>query len=151
MSVARRLTDYRFLTAFFLAQRVQSFRNRLKSLARDRVTTYLGQTVSAFLDFFQGTINALEPLDVANDQVAIPLKRVESLCIVLELDSLTSAPPSYIRFIRLSCSSRREKIRAQAKQLLALLFHKRCIKSNFDGLHIWLRRRFHSGAGAIMP
>src|SRR6202035_1317284 len=97
LSVARRLTDYRFLTAFFLAQRVQSFRNRLKSLARDRVTTYLGQTVSAFLDFFQGTINALEPLDVANDQVAIPLKRVESLCIVLELDSLTSAPPSYIR------------------------------------------------------
>ena len=52
LSVARRLTDYRFLTAFFLAQRVQSFRNRLKSLARDRLTTYVGQTVSAFLDFF---------------------------------------------------------------------------------------------------
>jgi hypothetical protein len=67
LPVARRLTDYRFLTAFFLAQRVQSFRNRLKSLARDRFTTYIGQTVSAFLDFFQGTINALEPLDVAND------------------------------------------------------------------------------------
>ena len=46
------LTNYRFLTAFFLAQRVQSFRNRLKSLARDRLTTYVGQTVSAFFDFF---------------------------------------------------------------------------------------------------
>jgi hypothetical protein len=62
------------------------------------LTTYIGHTVSAFLDFFQGTINALEPLDVA--KVAIPLKRVESLCIVLELDSLTGARRSYIRFIR---------------------------------------------------
>ena len=64
---ARRLTDYRFLTAFFLAQRVHSFWNRLKSLARNRLTTYVGQTVSAFLYFFQGTTNAFEPLDVAND------------------------------------------------------------------------------------
>jgi hypothetical protein len=74
------------------------------------------------------------------------------LRIVLELDSLTSALPSYIRFIRFGCSSRREKIRAQAKQMLALPFHKRCIKSNFDRLHIiWLHRGFRSGAAAIMP
>ncbi len=54
-------------TAFFLAQRVQSFRNRLKSLAGYRLATYVGQTVSAFRYFVQGTINALEPLDVAHD------------------------------------------------------------------------------------
>jgi len=35
LSVARKPNDHRFLTAFFLAQRVHSFRNRLKSLARN--------------------------------------------------------------------------------------------------------------------
>jgi len=141
-SVAGRLTAQLFLAAFFLAHRVQSFRNQLESLARDRLTTYVGQTVSAFLHLFQRAINALEALGVANDQVAIPLKRVESLCIILELDCLTSAPPSYIRFIGFGCSSRREKILAQAKQLLTLPFHKRFIKANFDGLHTWLHRGF---------
>jgi hypothetical protein len=35
--------------------------------------------------------------------------------------------------------------------MLALPFHKHCIKSTFDGVHIWLHRGFRSGAGGIMP
>jgi hypothetical protein len=87
LSVARSLADYRFLTAFFLAQRVQSFRNHLKSLARDLLPTYVRQTVSAFLDFFQGTINALDCGSIADSVLVLA-----PLCLDLPVQPCFTMP-----------------------------------------------------------
>jgi len=47
----------------------------------------------------------LEPLSVTSHQEAVSLKRIESLRIVFEFESLASARPSYVGFIGFHCST----------------------------------------------
>src|SRR5262249_12580855 len=89
----------------------------------------------AFFDLFQRSIHLLEPIDIASNQVALPLEGIESLRIVLEFNRPSVLLRINVRLLGLSVLSSFDETRTQANEGLALLFQEYGIQSRLRRWH----------------